>query len=291
MRAIRKVGSGSVLMLLAVVLGLATASATFAWISGQESPDDLNAAAVVPSDDVPNFEVVVVVEDVAAGTRLPALALTTRRVTQTEMLQGAHTVPSEIAGRITRYPLLAGEQVIESKLVGDDGVSGRGLAYAVAPGMRAVSVPVSEVSGAGGLMIPGDRVDVMVVTTHSRVFGPEVEAEVDQATLDAGLDDENTVVTVLQDVLVLAVGQVLTPPADGGRDPATLRVDEADPQPSAHSVTLAVTPEQSQALFIASQEGPLGFAVRAFGDGGQGTLRPLSRVQPAPGVPDQVNRP
>ncbi|MGE3960065.1 MAG: Flp pilus assembly protein CpaB [Dehalococcoidia bacterium] len=283
MKFLRALTSGGALMLLAVILGAGTAAAAFVWLDQQAEDEDAVMAASTASG--PTRDVVVLLEDVPAGSALPQAALGMRRVPVAEVLGGAAAAIEQVVGRVARYPLLAGEQVTEARLVAPGGPTGNGLAYTVPDGMRAVAVPVNEVSGAGGLIVPGDRVDVMVVTERQRVFGPEaVTAE--QA--DADMQRQPTVVTVLQDVLVLAVGQELADAADSGRDPATLRADDVGPQPRAISVTLAVTPEESQVLFMASQEGPLGFAVRAFGDGTRDALAPVTLVEPALGRPDQV---
>ncbi len=283
MKLLRALTSGGALMLLAVILGVGTAAAAFVWLDGQ-AEDESDAAAAPVTTSGPTREVVVLLEDVPAGSPLPHAALALRRVPAGEVLAGAMSDVERVAGRVARYPLLAGEQVTDARLVGPGGPTGDGLAYTVPDGMRAVSVPVNEVSGAGGLIVPGDRVDVMVVTERQRVFGPEA---VTPEQADADMRQQPTVVTVLQDVLVLAVGQELADAAEG-RDPATLRADDVGPQPRAVSVTLAVTPEESQVLFMASQEGPLGFAVRAFGDGTRDALAPVTLVEPALARPDQV---
>ena len=275
MKFLRAFTSSGSLMLLALVLGVGTAAAAFVWLEGQAQDQSSNSWSQATSG--PTREVVVLLEDVPAGSSVPRAALTLRKVAIADLLNGAAGDVEQVAGRIARYPLLAGEQVTESRLVDPGGSTGNGLAYTVPAGMRAVSVPVTEVSGAGGLIVPGDRVDVMVVTERQRVFGPEaVSAE----RPDEDLGRQPTVVTVLQDVLVLAVGQELADPAEG-RDPASLRADDVAPQPRAVSVTLAVSPKESQVLFMASQEGPLGFAVRAFGDSTQDALAPVSLVEPA----------
>ncbi len=281
MKLIRSLTSGGVLMALALVLGVGTAGATFLWLDQQAaaSGDAQVASAESPR---PTQDVVVVLADVAAGTRLPKSALGVRRVAVDEVLVGALTNLDDVVDRVSRYPLFSGEQVTGTKLVARDAASGAGLAFTVPAGMRAVSVSVNEVTGAGGLILPGDRVDVMVATEHARVFGPSTTSGNDN------LDRQPTVVTVLQDVLVLAVGQELAGQSDG-RDPAAARTEESAPQPRAASVTLAATPADAQVLFMASQEGPLGFAVRSFGDGSRGALQPVTLVEPAAIAPSQVN--
>ena len=170
MKVLRALTSGGALMLLAVILGVGTAAAAFVWLDGQADDDTGTASAAATSG--PTREVVVLLEDVPAGSPLPQAALALRRVAVSEVLIGASSDLDRVAGRVARYPLLAGEQVTEARLVAPGGPTGNGLAYTVPEGMRAVSVPVNEVSGAGGLIVPGDRVDVMVVTERQRVFGP-----------------------------------------------------------------------------------------------------------------------
>jgi pilus assembly protein CpaB len=278
MRLLRIVGSGSTLLLLAVLLGLATTAAAYGWLSSraEEPPPPVNVAA---DAGVLTQSVVVLRENVAAGTRLPAAVLEVRQVPDAELLVGALSTVEQAADRVARYPMLAGEQVLDSRLVGAE-ATGRGLAFAVPDGMRAVSVPVSEVSAAGGLIVPGDRVDVLASAPYERLFEPQV-------AIDDSARRAVAVITVLQDVLVLAVGQESTPPIDSGRDPETLRSTEAEPQPSARSV--AVTPAQAQTLFMAAHEGTLGLAVRPFGDETRPMLSPIASLQPV-GDHEQVNR-
>ncbi|MGL6044813.1 MAG: Flp pilus assembly protein CpaB [Sandaracinobacteroides sp.] len=98
--------------------------------------------------------------------------------------------------------------------------------------MRAVSIPVSEVSGAGGFLAPGDRVDVYL----TRSFQDEVSY--------AGL--------IVQGARVLAVGQVSDTSAS---EPAVVK-----------STTIEVTPAEAQKLALAQTFGQLHLSLRATGD-------------------------
>lgn len=273
MRLLRAIGSGSTLLLLAVLLGLATAGATYAYVTKHTTGPTPAAAASQPS--APTESVVVVRDAVAAGTALPAGVLELRDVPVSDVLPGAFTSVKQVAGHIVRYPLVPGDQVIASRVVTDQSTNDHGLAFAIPAGMRAVSVPISEVSGAGGMIVPGDHIDVLASTSYQRLFPPGATVTVDERQAPA-------VVTVLQDVLVLAVGQQATSTIDPTRDPTTLRPTDAKPQPAARSVTLAVSPADAQVLFMAAMEGKIGLAVRAFGDRNQSVLSPVSSLQPAP---------
>ena len=69
-------------------------------------------------------------------------------------------VREQVVGAVVRERILAGEPIVASKLV-RAGQSGF-LAVVLAPGMRAMSLPVTQETGAGGFILPGDRVDVIM---------------------------------------------------------------------------------------------------------------------------------
>ena len=67
---------------------------------------------------------------------------------------------TQIAGSIARAPFIAGEPIREQKLVK---ANGSGFMAAILPaGMRAVSTEISPETGAGGFILPNDRVDVIL---------------------------------------------------------------------------------------------------------------------------------
>ena len=273
----RRLRSGGALLLLATALGVLTAAAIFAWLDDQDTPEEQVTGTTAGA---PTEVVVVARRDIAPGVVLTAAMIELREVPRGSTLEGAFIAVDEVTDRVARYPLLAGEQVREARLVSvgdEDTAQGQGLAFSIPPGMRAISVAISEVSGAGGLIVPGDRVDILVATDFERLFSP---SEADALEDEAG---DPIVLTLLQDVLVLAVAQEVARALPGG-DPSSRRDDEVEVQPSAGSVTLAVTPEDAQTLFFATQEGKLGLLLRAFGDGTRTVLNPELKLQPADGI-------
>ena len=68
--------------------------------------------------------------------------------------------PAKMIGTVVRNAITAGEPITKGALVGPND---RGfLAAALGPGMRAVTVPVSNTSGVAGFIFPGDRVDMVL---------------------------------------------------------------------------------------------------------------------------------
>jgi len=257
----RAFGDRRVALFLALVFGGVTFVGMLVWLPS------------VASDEAPSVEttaVLVASRDLAAGTTVDADALRVVRVSPTSVAAGALTAPKEVEGRVLRYPVGAGEQILDAKFVGTDAPASSGLAFVIPDGLRAVSVPLSEVTGAGGLIVPGDRVDVLAAVDSQRIDGAT------PTTADVASPRVVGVITILQDALVLAIGQSLTDGSAVSRDPGTQRADDGVVQPQAASVTLAVSPEQAQVLFMAVTEGTIGLALRPFGETSTGALKPVS---------------
>src|ERR1700678_41114 len=178
-----------------VVLGIAlSAGAVAAYLaSGSEK-------AVVPEPTVqlPTVDVLVAKSDIGLGQSVgpddvqwqtwPAATASNNFIRRTER-PDANT---QIAGSIARSPFVAGEPIREPKLVK---ANGSGFMAAVLPGgMRAVSTEISPETGAGGFILPNDRVDVIL---------SKREKNLDRPT--AG--DLVTSAIILRNIRILAIDQ------------------------------------------------------------------------------------
>ena len=100
----------------------------------------------------------------------------------------------QLAGSIARAPFVAGEPIREAKLIK---AKGSGFMAAILPsGMRAVSTEISPETGAGGFILPNDRVDV-ILSRRDR-----------EAEKAAGVE-VHTSETILTNVRVLAIDQTV----------------------------------------------------------------------------------
>ena len=101
----------------------------------------------------------------------------------------------ELANSVVRMDVFAGEPINEAKLVrpGDSGL----MAALLAPGMRAVTTRVSVESAAGGFIMPGDHVDVILTTQLAR----------DLNNRNTAVGRQYVSTTIFQNVRVLAVNQ------------------------------------------------------------------------------------
>ena len=145
---------------------------------------------------------------------------------------------TQIAGSIARAPFIAGEPIREPRLVK---ANGSGFMAAILPtGLRAVSTEISPETGAGGFILPSDRVDVI---RSKREKNPDRGGSADIVNSEV----------ILANVRVLAI-------------------DQAPKEKDAHSavvgktVTLELSPEQDQTLARARQSGTLSLALRSIAD-------------------------
>jgi pilus assembly protein CpaB len=252
-------GSGRGLLLLALLFAAVAAILAFVALSRSGNSKDEASAADTRT-------VVVAARDIPARTDLKIDMLKTVDVPVDSALADSYSSTSAIVGKTTRYPLAENEQVTALKIGVTEDNKDQGLSSVLPAGMRAFSITVSEESGVGGLILPGDLVDVIAI------FGGDL----------VGVDKA---VTLLQNIEVLAVaqkaqepippaadttpdGQAATPVASG-----TLgeRPEDVKPNPSARTVTLAVTQDQAQLLALVQAQGDLALSLRSFGDRATGT--------------------
>ncbi len=136
-----------------------------------------------------------------------------------------------------------GELIVATAITG--GAGRLASSSLLGPDMRAVSVPVSETSGAGGFLAPGDRVDVFM----TRKFEDDVAY--------AGL--------VVQGARVLAIGQ---------------KSDTSLAEPEiVKSATIEVTPAEAQKIALAQTVGEIHVALRATGDESRVPLQTVTAVE------------
>ena len=143
----------------------------------------------------------------------------------------------EFTGSIARSPFVAGEPIREQKLVKADG---SGFMAAILPqGYRAVSTEISPETGAGGFILPNDRVDVLLTKRDKNPDGKGADGPVSEV--------------ILSNIRVLAIDQ-----APKEKDGASALVGR--------TVTLELKPEQTETLARSRLSGTLSLALRSIAD-------------------------
>jgi len=156
--------------------------------------------------------------DMQSGTRIQKSDLKTIRVREADVPKSAITDEKQALDRPLLFPVGANEALTTYKIGGTAGVEG--LPASIDVGMRAISVPINDSSGVSGLILPRAHVDVLFTRPGSA--------------------NEAVTATILEDVVVLAIG----------RNTEVSSINAANNSQNtnrtqAQSATLLVTPEQA----------------------------------------------
>jgi pilus assembly protein CpaB len=139
-----------------------------------------------------------------------------------------------LSGAIARYSFVMGEPINDSKLIKADG---SGFMAAILPrGMRAVSTEISAETGAGGFILPNDRVDVILTRREKDDKGDHFVSD-----------------TILNNIRVLAIDQMI-----GEKDGQKVVIGR--------TATLELTPGQAETLALSRQQGTMSLALRSLAD-------------------------
>ncbi|MGJ4926864.1 Flp pilus assembly protein CpaB [Bradyrhizobium sp. HKCCYLS2038] len=227
------------IVVLTIAVGAGGVAAYLA--SGSDERPAPVAAAAPP---VQTVDVLVAKSDIGLGHSLkpedlqwqswPASTASASFIRRTDRPEGQ----AQVTGTIARAPFIAGEPIREQKLVKSDG---SGFMAAILPsGMRAVSTEISPETGAGGFILPNDRVDVIL---------SKRERNPDQPNAGDIISSE----IILSNIRVLAIDQ-----APKEKDGQTTVVGK--------TVTLELKPAQAETLARSRQTGTLSLALRSIAD-------------------------
>lgn len=177
--------------------------------------------------------------DVEMGQPLTAEMVKVEDWPKDKVPVGAISQISELEDRRARTKLYTGEPILDAKLLGA-GESGAGPAHLIPAGHRVVAVRVDSVSSGSSLILPGDRVDVLVHLVANQGKGiPETITR-----------------TILQDIKVFAVNEQYTRDAQ----------DADEVSIAAKTIALLVKPDQAEMVTLASEMGEIRLVMRGAED-------------------------
>jgi pilus assembly protein CpaB len=173
-------------------------------------------------------QVVVATADVSPGNAVNGAAVKLATWPKDLIPPQAASALNQVEGRVALNPISNGEPVLFGKLapVG----TAAGLSSLMEEDKRAFTVRVDDVSGVAGFIHPGDKVDVLADMKLSQ--------------------NESFSKTILQNVKALSTGQVWEQKGGDGK-----------PMP-VNTVTMELTPQQSEILNLASNEGKIRLVLR-----------------------------
>jgi pilus assembly protein CpaB len=228
------------LLIGALVIAVVTAIMAKNMFTGAGA-EQANAAPVVPAGP----KVLVARKALPVGTIIDAESLAFQAWPK-ELVQNAYYTEgapeadiSKLLGTVVRNPITAGQPLTKGALVGPND---RGfLAAALGPGMRAVTVPVSNTSGVAGFIFPGDRVD-MVLTQDVQGGGEGPPLKVSE--------------TIIRNLRVLATDQRIDSKNEEGKTEVKTFA----------TVTLEATPRIAEKIAVAQSMGTLSLSLRSIAD-------------------------
>jgi pilus assembly protein CpaB len=182
---------------------------------------------------VEEAQVLVALEDITKGSVIDYDMLGFKLI-PVEYIEPKALLSKEAAvGKTALVTIMRGEQVLAGKLAAP-GVGGLTLANKTPPGKRAFTIGLEEASAVGGMLRPGDHVDVLAMFTNPAIT-----------------------LALFQDILVLAVGQEMIAEKDEKAKRGGILGSRGR-----ETVTLALTPQEVQIITVAMQQGKLRLTLR-----------------------------
>jgi pilus assembly protein CpaB len=207
-------------LLIAIILAVGTGWLTLTYLSSLRPAPNARKPVLIAAQEIP------------ARERIADTMFRTEMRPETSLEPDALGSSNQAVGSLAMVTIPAGSQLTSADI-------GTAVAFALPvrlqPGMRAVSIPVDKVKGVSGMILPGDRVDVIAIPPSGSNQAPP------------------RAVTIFRGIRVLAVGNALENAS------ATPGPDEQ----TATTVTLEVNPKQADELAWADQNANLRLALRS----------------------------
>jgi pilus assembly protein CpaB len=155
--------------------------------------------------------------------------------TPVDQAKADHDIVDKISGAVSRRKISSGDPILRTEIV-KPGESGF-LAAVLEPGKRAITIGVTAISGAAGLIYPGDRVDIILTQSFQGKENDPGGRSVSE--------------TIASDIRVLAIDQQLQ--ANAQQHEGKL----------AQTVTVEVDPRQTEEIAVAAKLGDLSLTIRS----------------------------
>lgn len=226
-----------------VLAGAFVAAIVVALVVSRMLGGRTQTATAIPAPRIAMREVLVAASNITPGTALTPASVRwqawPRSSTDSSFItqESNPDIAKIVTGAVTRAPLVSGEPLSAAKFV--QHAQGTGyMAATVTPGMRAISIPITTETGAGGFILPNDRVDVIATQPLSEQHHFRSR-------------------TLLSDIRVLAVDQTYEQ-----KDQKTVL---------AKTATLELTPTQAEVVERAQAAGTISLALRPLAEADNST--------------------
>ncbi len=208
--------------------------------------------------------VLVAAKNIPRGSMLEADMLTTQIVPNQFVQPQAATSLDRVSGMVAAGDIAEGEQITLSKLTRVKEISsGTSLAMVTPAGKRAVTVPIDGISSVGGMISPGDYVDV-IATVPIPYRTPEGKQET-----------TTTTVPIFQNVLVLAMDRDLVAVQQASGSQGRYKKPQEERR-EVSMITLALSPQEANFLAFVMEQQKIRLILRSPADSKIESVRPAS---------------
>jgi pilus assembly protein CpaB len=191
-----------------------------------------------PVEAVETVQVLSAISAISPGVALDEMNTKFVEIAVTSVPEGAVTDIIDIAERFLKVPVMPGDWILKEKLT-----ESRGAEASIPEGMAAVPIPVDATTSFSGMLLPGNKIDLLLTFSEENASRQSVQKTI----------------TVLEFVEVFAV------------DDRVYGVDKQG-EAQAKNISLLVTPEQGKAVILAAKIGTLSTMMRARGGRGAGVM-------------------
>ena len=178
--------------------------------------------------------VITAAQDIPPNTSITSEMILSKDLPLEAVLPGSISNEDALIGMVSKSEILTGEQILNGKLVKAGDSSNGTLAYAIEPGMRAITISVDVNTGLSGMLKPKDHIDLLGEFEY-QPSGQEAKAYTS---------------IVAENIKILAVDSVLT--EQGKTDGSGYA-----------SITLEVTPKQAMEISMGVYKGQLRALLRS----------------------------
>ncbi|MBN3038963.1 MAG: Flp pilus assembly protein CpaB [Candidatus Omnitrophica bacterium] len=216
--------SRKIAIIIAIILGVLAVFLTNVYFQQRE--------AKIAGQRGEEMQVVIAATEITKGTLISHGMLAYSMVPVRYVQPGALKIRDQAVNKVALSTIMRGEQILTSKLSSPD--VRQTLAMMTPPGKRAVTISLDASSTVGGMIRPGDYVDILASFTNPSV-----------------------ILTLFQDILVLAMGQdMVAASGEEGRSRTRTTTSRRE------AVTLALSPQEVQILSVAMEYGKIRLTLR-----------------------------
>jgi len=257
-----KLQKQQILLIAGVVLAITAVVMVNSHIEQQKVAAQEQAKKALSNIQANQTAVLAAKQDIPKGAMIEPSMLEAAIVPNKFVQPNAATSLDRVSGMITVAPISKGEQVTFSKLSATQVKGGGDLAGLTPVGKRAISIAVDNIASIGGLIKPGDYVDVIAMLPI-----PVQDASGGQVT-------QLAVLPLFQNTLVLAVGQ-----DTGGtlvNKAASSRYAKDSETVRSELITLALGPQEASLIAFVQEQGKISLILRSPADAQVGPIQPAS---------------